>query len=67
MVICLHSVHCADGFAGFLVLLVIVNVLVVTRGWLNLPFCHSSAIGQGSLIIGHVCFGRDWKECCFIW
>ena len=22
---------------------------------------------KGSLIVGHVCFGRDWKECCFIY
>ena len=24
-------------------------------------------LSKGSLIVGHTCFGRDWKECCFIY
>ena len=47
VVICLHGMHCVDSFAGSLILLGIVNVLVDTRGKLNLIFCHSSAILQG--------------------
>ena len=45
--------HCVDSFAGSLILLVIIFVLINT--------C------KGSLMTVHVCIGRDWKECCFIY
>ena len=48
------SMHCADSFAGSLNLLGIVVLvdtmetsMVDTKGYLNLTFCHSSAILQG--------------------
>ena len=32
VVICLHSMHCVESFAGSLIILGVVNVLVDTRG-----------------------------------
>ena len=57
----------AYSFAGSLILFGIVNVLVDTRGQLNLTFCHSSAISQGSLIVGHVCIGRIGGSAVFMY
>ena len=45
----------------------IVNVLDDIRGQLYQIFCHNQQSRKGSLIIGHVCIGRDWKECCFMY
>ena len=30
-------------------------------------FCHSSTISPGQFNEGHVCSGRDLKDCCYIY
>ena len=47
VVICLHSMHLADSFAGSHILLGIFNVLVVTRG----STCHSATGPGGDLVL----------------
>ena len=43
-----------------------VNIPIGWSGKCLSSYCENGP-GKESLIIGHVCFGRDWKECCFIY
>ena len=66
-ILCPHSTHCVDRFAGFLILLDIVYVLAAIRGYLDLIFCHCSLCVMDSLIHStcDAVHGRDWSECRF--